>query len=214
MAKEKISKEFAKYANVMFKRTGSKIYEGIRRMEGTKGSMTVSKEQLKYLPQEVQRAIKPLLQGAENPTAQIAYKAKSNYNVAAIKIQDGGRVVGTGAISLTNPGKANGVLKARINVPDKAYANGYLDGSAPLKADDVLSSVLRRGGKVKADVEISKGVGFHLNADEKETKNLLSALTPDRKYGIPAKWNEMISNVQKRFTEFKSRMKEFFTEGL
>ncbi len=169
--KEELTKNFTKVAT---KSKKAKFLEMLQKMKGTKGQITLTKEQIRYLPKDVQEAIKPLLKGTKNPTAEIAYKAKANYNIAAIRVKDGENLVGTGAISLTKPGNPNGVVKARLNVKDKLCANGYVDGATPLKADDVAVAVTRRGGRVKGDYEISQGAGLHFDANEKEVRNLVA----------------------------------------
>lgn len=185
-----------------------KAFESIQKMQGMEGSTKFTKAQLKLLPEHVQKMLAPLLEGTQNPVTRISYKTKPNYNVAGIKVTDGDRVVGTGAISITNPGKADGVLKARLNVPGKVEANGFIDGTKPMDSYDVSSSLVRRGGKIKADIQTT-AAGLRVNGDENAIQKLLMPVGEGSPYGFRAKYSELTHRIQSGFDDFGSEIRYF-----
>ena len=64
------------------------------------------------------KILQQLLSGTKNPTLDVAYKAKSNYAIAGLKLQDGKRVLGNGAVSVANHGRPDAVLKYRVSADE------------------------------------------------------------------------------------------------
>jgi len=190
-----------------YKSTAEKVFESIQKMQGTDGHLALSGWQLKLLPKHVQDMLAPLLEGAKNPVARISYKAKPNYNVAGIKVTDGDRVVGTAAASITKPGSADAVIKARLNIPNKVQGNGFVDGSRPMDSYDVSSSIVRKKGKIKAEFQTG-GAGFRVDGDENQIQRLLMPMG-EGEYGFRAGYSRTTHEIQRDFDDVGAKIRYF-----
>jgi hypothetical protein len=121
------------------------------------------------LDEKFGKVVQSTLKEMENPTLEVACKAKSNYAIAGLKFKDGEKVVSTGAISITNPGCNQAVVKYKLNGFD-SNANGFIDGGKALDINDMSTSIARKKGRLKADVEIGKGTAHHLDVGENTVK--------------------------------------------
>lgn len=184
------------------------FFRNIQKLEGTEASLKISKSQLAILPEPLQKLLEPLLAGTKNPVARIAYKAKSNYNVAGIKVTDGNRVIGTAAASITKPGSADAVIKARLNIPNKVEANGFIDGSRPMDSYNVSSALDRCGGKIKAKFQTDE-IGFRVNGNENEIQKLLMGLKPESEYGFRARYSKITHKLQRSFDDVGAKIRYF-----
>ena len=147
-----------------------KLMRMLPQMEGAASRITLSSKQLQSLTKtdsEIAHVLKKAIQGVENPTLEIAAKAKSNYTIAGLRLKDGKNVVTQGALSITNPGTNQAVLKYKASdAATNLKANGFIDAGKVANGEDIAMSVARRKGAVKYDVEIGDATAHHLSANE------------------------------------------------
>lgn len=150
-----------------------KIIDLLPKTSGAKGGFELSGENMirmltQNLPDnKLKKAIDAFLEHALDPRVSVAYKnSKNGYSIAGFKLYDRNSAVATGAISMTNPGQANNVVKARLSLGrsgEALSASGFVDGAqkVDLLADDVAYSVARRAGKGKIDVSVDGKAAVH-----------------------------------------------------
>ena len=133
-----------------FQKFTQKLMSTLPKMEGASGSVHLSKTQLEIIGESngkgTKEIISQILSGTKNPSVDIAYKSKSNYSIAGLRIKDGRKVVGSGAISIVNPNSENAVVKYRASFGKKsklAYANGFLDAGVPADSRDFSMGFVR-----------------------------------------------------------------------
>ena len=149
-----------------------KIMDVLPKTAGASGRVTLSKTQLELMAKEGGKEgelLQKLLRKATNPSVEIGFKAKSNYTIAGLRIKDGNQVVGQGALSITNPGQSNAVVKMRQSIGPNgsiASSNGFIDGGKPADAKDIALSLTRRNGIATADVASGKAYAAHLRVNE------------------------------------------------
>lgn len=149
-----------------------KVMNFIPKTEGAAGKIRLSKLQLDEIAKqggEDGKILQQLLSGTKNPTLDVAYKAKSNYSIAGIKLQDGKQVLGQGAVSVVNPGRSDAVIKYKFSAGKNgklSSSNGFIDGGKPVDAKDIAAGFTRRGGNVTVDVSSGKAFAGHLAANE------------------------------------------------
>ena len=162
-----------------------KIMTFIPKTEGAAGKIRLSKLQLDEMVkhgEEEGKILQQLLSGTKNPTLDVAYKAKSNYSIAGIKLQDGKQVLGHGAVSVVNPGRSDAVIKYKVSAGENGKilsSNGFIDGGKPADAKDIAAGFTRRGGNVTADVSSGKAFGAHIAVNENEVIGLANKLEAD-----------------------------------
>ena len=154
-----------------------KIVKMIPKTEGAAGRITLGRTQLTQIAQQdkkVAKVINKALEKTTNPKLDIAYKAESNYAIAGMRLRDGKKVIGQGAVSITNPGSSQAVVKYRAsaNGGSTLQANGFLDAGKVADGKDMAVSLSRKGGKVKSDLEIGQAAGHHLEFDEQQAVDL------------------------------------------
>lgn len=154
-----------------------KIVKMLPKTEGAAGRITLGRAQLTQIAQQDQKAarvINKALEKTTNPKLDIAYKAESNYAIAGMRLRDGKKVIGQGAVSITNPGSSQAVVKYRAsaNGGSTLQANGFLDGGKVADGKDMAVSLSRKGGKVKSDLEIGQATRHHIEFDEQQAVDL------------------------------------------
>lgn len=154
-----------------------KIVKMLPKTEGAAGRITLGRTQLTQIAQQdkkVAKVINKALEKTSNPKLDIAYKAESNYAIAGMRLRDGKKVIGQGAVSITNPGSSQAVVKYRAsaNGGSTLQANGFLDGGKVADGKDMAVSLSRKGGKVKNDLEIGQAARHHLEFDEQKAVDL------------------------------------------
>ena len=156
-----------------------KIIKMIQKMEGSKGALSLGAKQLKMLAKEDTKLAK-MLSRVDNPSLDIAYKAKSNYNIAAFRLRDGKEAVANGAVSLQNPGTTESIIKYRLNVGENGNilrTNGFGDFGKQLDVDDVSVAISRQKGKFSTDIRSGKTAGISTELDEQKAVGLISRYT-------------------------------------
>jgi len=207
----------------MASRSGwGQLLDFLPKTAGANGVINVGKNQLKLIRQfnpEARRFIDPFLKQAENPVLTIAYKnpdkARTAYSIAALRMQDGERVIGTGALSITKPGTAESVMKARLSIGENGQvirANGYLDGSKTLDAEDFAAGVMRRGGKLKGDVECGGAAGVHATGDEGMIVKILKSFGVKNNKPLDL-YNRAVKEAQANLNDGTEKLRYFLQGG-
>ena len=144
--------------------------------------MSLSGKQLRTLAQKDQHLMQ-VVDRMQDPVLDVAYKAKSNYNVAAFRLRDGKEAVANGAVSLQNPGTAESIIKYRLNVGENGKilsANGFADFGKQLDVNDIEIAAARKNWITSAEVKSGKTYRQAAEVNEDEAIKLLS-----RYSGIP-----------------------------
>lgn len=158
-----------------------KIVRMLPKTEGAAGRITLGRTQLKMLGKQdkkVGELVQKTLREVKEPKLDVAYKAESNYAIAGMRLRDGKTVLGQGAVSITNPGSSQAVVKYRVssNGGKALQANGFLDGGKVADGKDMAVSLSRKGGKVKNDLEIGQAARHHIEFDEQQAVDLAKRL--------------------------------------
>ncbi len=189
-----------------------KVYESLLKLKGTEGSFTLTKTQLRLVPTKNKPFLKEFLKRTKNPKIKISYKSTeqgSGYTVAGVRFMDGKSVIGTGAVSMTNPGAANNVIKARLSLGRKGEAvtaNAFLDGGKSLNAltDDIALNVSRKAGKFQAQARYGDMYGANIQvAPESKEFRRIARLT-----GKEQEVNKLTQDFQKRTTDFMAKIND------
>lgn len=176
-----------------------KIVKMLPKTEGAAGRITLGRTQLEMLGKQdkkVGELVQKTLREVKEPKLDVAYKAKSNYAIAGMRLRDGKSVIGQGAVSITNPGSSQAVIKYRAsaNGGKALQANGFLDGGKVADGKDMAVSLSRKGGKVKSDLEVGQATRHHIEFDEQQAVDLAKKL--DAK-NILQDYTEATSNLQR-----------------
>ena len=166
----------------------SKIVKFIPKTEGSAARITLNKTQLNLLTarnQEAGKILQEVLKGVKNPKIDVAYKAKSNYAIAGMRLRDGNKVVGQGAVSLTNPGAADGVIKYHVSAQngERLFARGFLDAGKPVDTQNVAMAMSRQNGMMGGKLKIGETAGHEIQFREQDLVDL-AKLTGEDKFLI------------------------------
>jgi hypothetical protein len=183
------------------------IRTAIPMLKGSKGGFTIGAKQLETIAKESYtreaQIAKGILKTTKNPTLEVAYKAKSNYTIAGLSLKDGKEVVAKGAISITNPGSNNAVVKYKLNTT-KSKANGFVDGGKVADTKDMEMAFSRKGGNVKTDVKVADATAHHLDLNEEEMVQYAKDFDGDNLLVSYAKGkNELQKSVDMAMTEIR-----------
>ncbi len=156
----------------------SNVIRFIPKTEGAAGRVTLGRTQLEALGKQEKEAgelIQKVLSGLKDPKLDIAYKAKSNYAIAGIRLRDGKQVVGQSAVSLTNPGSSNSVIKFHNSNPH-GMSRGFIDGGKAADTSNMAVSSSRRNGMVQGNIEIGEAAALHYRGNEQGQIEMLRNL--------------------------------------
>ncbi|MBQ4114314.1 hypothetical protein IJD34_02795, partial [bacterium] len=117
----------------------------LTKLVGSQARVTVGKKQfltaLDDAQPKVKEAISELLSKMKDPKIDIAYKASERgYTVAATTFRDGKKVIGNGALSLTDAGTEHAVVKMRLNIGKNGEVyrySGYNNMAYSPKIEDI-----------------------------------------------------------------------------
>jgi len=163
-----------------------KLIRTIQKLNGSKGAISLGAKQLKLMAKE-DKTLAQALDALEEPAMDVAYKAKSNYNVAAFRLKDGKNTVANGAVSLQNPGSTESILKYRINIGENgavARSNGFIDTGKKLDLEDVEAFVKRKNGVISESVASGDAVRIAAEVNEKQAIELAEQIKPGSGYGF------------------------------
>ena len=153
----------------------SKVIGMISKLEGSKGALSLGGKQLNMLAKD--KKIAQVIGRMADPQLDVAYKAKSNYNIAAFRLRDGKEVVANGAVSLQNPGTTESIIKYRLNVGENGNilrTNGFGDFGKQLDVDDLGAAVSRRKGITSVEADSGKALRVAAELNEEEAVKLAS----------------------------------------
>ncbi len=190
----------------------SKIVRSLPKTEGAAGRITLGRTQIEALGnqnQNAKRLVHATLNSLKNPKLDLAYKAESNYAIAGLRLRDGKEVVGQGAVSITNPGSSQAVVKYRASIDGgkTLQANGFIDGGKVADGKDIAAGMSRKGGKVKSDLEIGQATRHHIEFDEQKGVELANQL--DAQY-LLKKYTRANNNLQRKLDEIMVDVRKAF----
>lgn len=163
-----------------------KLIRTIQKLNGSKGALSLGAKQLKFMAKE-NKNLAQALATLKEPAMDVAYKAKSNYNVAAFRLKDGKNTVVKGAVSLQNPGTRESILKYRLNIGENgtvARSNGFIDTGKKLNFDDIETFGKRKNGVTSASVASGDAMRFAAEVNEKQAIKLAEQIQPGSGYGF------------------------------
>ena len=176
----------------------SKIVRSLPKTEGAAGRITLGRTQLQALGKQDKKAgelIQKALNGLKEPKLDVAYKAESNYAIAGMRLRDGKKVIGKGAVSITNPGLSQAVVKYRASADSGKIlqANGFIDGGKVADGKDIAAGMSRKGGKVTTDLSVGQATRHHIEFDEQKGVELAREF--DAKY-LLEKYRQTTNKLQ------------------
>lgn len=176
----------------------SKIVKALPKTEGAAGRITLGRTQLEALGKQDKRTgelIQKALNGLKEPKLDVAYKAESNYAIAGMRLRDGKKVIGQGAVSITNPGSSHAVVKYRASADSgkTLQANGFIDGGKVADGKDIAAGMSRKGGKVTTDLSVGQATRHHIEFDEQKGVELAREF--DAKY-LLEKYRQTTNKLQ------------------
>ncbi len=149
----------------------TKIVRTLPKLQGSAGRMKLSAQQLEQMAKGdkvAEKTVRHILANTENPVLEVAYKAEQNYAIAGMRLQDGKKVLGQGAVSLTNPGTPRSVVKYHLAGQNGNRANGFVDCGEYPNAADAAFSISRRQGVLTSDMEVAKAYAHHVKLNEQD----------------------------------------------
>lgn len=183
--------------------TIQKLVNFLPKCEGASTRMRLSGKQLTQMidkvahkEPEVAEMLRTQLGRATNPVLEIGAKAKSNYSIAGYRLLDGKKVVTQGAVSLSNAGTNDAVVKVHemvgrdilgANRPLLGSSNGlaegqsgiltgFLDCGKPTNAKDIAAAITRQNGKLTATGHIGQNFGVTAIVRENDIINGLRSM--------------------------------------
>ena len=159
-------------------RLTKKLISTLQKLEGKNGNIHLNKKQIELIGKnndhETKEIVSQILSNTQNPSIDIAYKSKSNYTIAGLRLKDGKNVVGAGAISIANPNFKNAIVKYRASLgkeAELAYANGFLNIGVSGNNRD-LSKNFNRG--ITSYDAIGKSAEHHIKFNKEKLLGILS----------------------------------------
>lgn len=182
----------------------SKIVKFIPKTEGSAARITLSQKQLAEIStrdSEAGKILQEVLKGVKNPKIDVAYKAKSNYAIAGMRLRDGNKVVGQGAVSLTNPGAADGVIKYHVSAQngERLFARGFLDSGKPVDTQNIAMAMSRQNGMVGSKLKIGEVTGHEIQFREQDLVDLAKLTGGD---GFLMKYTQFNRKLQSSLGRF------------
>ena len=175
--------------------TIAKLVNFLPKCEGASTRMRLSGKQLTQMMDKVAQSEPKLAEAlqihlgrAKNPVLEIGAKAKSNYSIAGFRLFDGKKVVQQGAVSLSNVGTNQSVVKFHhslgrdilgANRPllgssnglaegQSALVRGFIDAGKPTNAKDIAYAITRQNGMITANTHVGQNFGVTAIAREKD----------------------------------------------
>lgn len=173
-----------------------KVIGMIPKLSGSKGAMTLSAEQLKFMAKE-DKGMSKVLGTLDKPSLEIAYKAKSNYSVAALRLKDGEKSVAKGAVSIQNPNTPNTIIKYRSSIGENAniaHSNGYVDFGKKIDIEDFEIFAKSKKGVVSASATSNKAIGVAAEINEKPAVEFLEKIQPGLGHNAVAELSAKLQN--------------------
>ena len=177
----------------------SKIVKALPKTEGAAGKITLGRTQLEALGKKDKKTgelIQKALNGLKDPKLDVAYKAESNYAIAGMRLRDGKQVLNQGAVSITNPGTSQAVVKYHVSADGgkTLQANGFIDAGKAVDGKDIAVGMSRKGGKVTADFSTGQATRHHIEFDEQKGVELARQLDAQN---LLLKYTQATNNLQR-----------------
>ena len=177
----------------------SKIVKALPKTEGAAGKITLGRTQLEALGKKDKKTgelIQKALNGLKDPKLDVAYKAESNYAIAGMRLRDGKQVLNQGAVSITNPGTSQAVVKYHVSADGgkTLQANGFIDAGKAADGKDIAVGMSRKGGKVTADFSTGQATRHHMEFDEQKGVELARQLDAQN---LLLKYTQATNNLQR-----------------
>ena len=177
----------------------SKIVKALPKTEGAAGKITLGRTQLEALGKKDKKTgelIQKALNGLKDPKLDVAYKAESNYAIAGMRLRDGKQVLNQGAVSITNPGTSQAVVKYHVSADGgkTLQANGFIDVGKAVDGKDIAVGMSRKGGKVTADFSTGQATRHHIEFDEQKGVELARQLDAQN---LLLKYTQATNNLQR-----------------
>ena len=177
----------------------SRIVKALPKTEGAAGKITLGRTQLEALGKKDKKTgelIQKALNGLKDPKLDVAYKAESNYAIAGMRLRDGKQVLNQGAVSITNPGTSQAVVKYHVSADGgkTLQANGFIDAGKAVDGKDIAVGMSRKGGKVTADFSTGQATRHHIEFDEQKGVELARQLDAQN---LLLKYTQATNNLQR-----------------
>ena len=199
-----------------FEASIGKVMEFLPKTIGASNHGVLTKNQLKMLAKlDDSGTVGKLIETVTNPRLEYAYKAQSNYSIAAIRLQDvgseGTKTVARGAVSVVNPGE-KALVKARVSVGENGEvirANGFIDASKDAgELDNTFASVRRNRGTISAKARVEDAIGANVEFNEGKAEQFaLNVPNGEKAVGTV---KEDITKLGTRINEFMSNIGDIF----
>ena len=193
-----------------------KMMEFIPTTVGAKGNVVLNKLQLKLLAKaDKTGTISKILETVSNPQLEVAYKAQSNYSIAAMHLRDigadGSKTVARGAISVVNPGE-EAVVKARLSVGENGEVlsgNGFIDiGKDSGNLENVYTSTRRKNGVLTVESRVEDTLGEHIEINEEKAEEFLANIPRGEK--LVGKYKGMLLRLGTGIDKFMADVRSKF----
>lgn len=150
------------------------VYSFLRGITG-KANFTLDKKALMALLKrlDIDDDIAKVLSGMNNPSAQVAYKSsKQGFNVAGIRLFNGGKSVGSIAASLSGQGVDDAVVKLRTSVGKNGkYAQGniWADLGKEVDVSSFSTNMSMKDGVCKLSTQLGDTYGYNIKFNLKDS---------------------------------------------
>lgn len=139
-----------------------------------------------------------LTRGLSSPKVEIALKnsakAKTNYAIAGIRIKDGENVVAQGALSLTNPGARDSVVKLRITDGNGQHIKGFFDSGKMIDTRDISASLSRKKGVFTTQAEVGEAYAHNIRVNESTLLDTMGRIPNGNE--LIAKYNQFNTDLR------------------
>lgn len=117
----------------------------VRELVGTEGTRVFEKNEflskVKEINEGVAKTIEESVSGVTNPSFEVTGKAAANYNIAAFRIKDGNKVIGSGSTSISfSDVTKQPEIKSRMSLPNGVQSRGVSE-------DEEFIEVANKNGK-------------------------------------------------------------------
>lgn len=199
------------------KTPGQNLMGLLPKTAGAKGNITLSKTQLQLFAKtgskQLQEVLNPILKSTKDPSLEIAYKAKSNYSIAGLRLRDGKEIIGQGAVSVNKVGTKTPVIKAKASVGQKgqtASATGFVDTGKKAKVQEFEWDFSRKKQVINTDVRAGNAFRINIAANEPQAIQL-SNKCGDAK--VLDKYNRFMQQGQKGLDLVMENIKKYLVKN-
>lgn len=133
-------------------------------------------EFLKRIPAAQRKAVTEILGNPETVQFTAKHNKKGGFSILGFLAKKGDKTVGKGALSVTNFGEPNAVMKYRVSTGARGknlQANGFIDCAQTATPQDVsiVPSFIKK--MLGVDAQLGKAAGSHIKVDPAKAVKLL-----------------------------------------